>query len=239
MMRHVGTVPFPPEKPFAEMYCSGLLELNNGTLMMFAFACSAAEVKVIDGRMHYIYPDPGTMDLCLRSTDGGESWSTPVNLDGPPYSDTNWMFAKDTDVETSKVQIRDGRIFRLSRPFYSPFMWESWSDDDGLTWTPAARGAFPMYACTEAMVCTSSGAVLIGGRFPGLAVQVSYDDGLTWKCYRIDATGGCANGAMYEIEPNVVLFIYGGWHTPDQLRCQTLRVTPAGLVPVRRTLESQ
>ena len=73
-------------------------------------------------------------------------------------------------------------------------------------------------------------AFLVGGRFPGLAVQVSHDDGMTWKCYRID-TCGWANGAMIEVEPDVVLFLYGG---KNEMRGQFLRVTPDGLEPASR-----
>ena len=232
-IRDVARVDFPSDRPFNEMHSSGLLELAGGDLLVFLFVCRSAQIDVVDGRMHYLYPAPGTMDICLRSADGGETWGPPVNLDGPPHDDERWMFAKDTDLETSKAQTRDGRIIRLSRPFYSPFMWESWSEDRGRTWTPAARGAFPMFACTESMVCTASGALLIAGRFPGMAVQVSRDDGMTWACYRIDATGIYANGAMYEVEPDVVVFLYGGWLAPEQLRCQLLRVSPTGLEPVR------
>ena len=109
-------------------------------------------------------------------------------------------------------------------------MWESWSHDDGLTWTPMARGAFAMYASTNSMLTTRSGVILIGGRFPGIAVQASFDDGMTWRCYQID-TALWANGSMYEIERDVVLFVYGGLNEPHQLRYQVLRVTASGLEP--------
>jgi hypothetical protein len=61
------------------------------------------------------------------------------------------------------------------------------------------------------MLCTRSGGVLIGGRFPGVAVQISHDHGYTWRFHQID-TVGWANGGMLEIEPDVVLFLYGGRH---------------------------
>ena len=230
-MRKVGQIRFSPQRAFDRLCSSGLLSLADGSLLLFAFAYALEQVTVVDGRMFYIYPPPGTIDVCLRSTDGGESWSGPANLDGPPYDDSRWMFAKDTDVETSKVQLPDGTILRMSRPFYSPFMWESRSHDGGRSWSPAARSAFPMYACTEAMVCTSSGTLLIGGRFPSLTVQVSHDRGLSWQAFVIDQTGARANGAMFEVEPDVVVFIYGGWTEPDQLRYQLLRVTGSGIEP--------
>ncbi len=87
-----------------------------------------------------------------------------------------------------------------------------------------------MYACTNSMLTTRSGVILIGGRFPGIAVQASFDDGMTWRCCQID-TALWANGSMYEIEPDVVLFVYGGLNEPHQLRYQVLRVTAFGLEP--------
>ena len=40
-----------------------------------------------------------------------------------------------------------------------------------------------------------------------------------------------ANGAMIEVKPDEVLFLYGGWNNPQQLRMQRLKVTADGLKP--------
>lgn len=88
------------------------------------------------------------------------------------------------------------------------------------------------------MVCTTSGTLIIGGRFPDISVQVSRDDGMTWKCYRIDSAIW-ANGSMYEVAPDVVLFIYGGPDNPREMRGMFLRVTPEGLEPAREMLPSE
>jgi hypothetical protein len=56
---------------------------------------------------------------------------------------------------------------------------------------------------------------------------------MTWNFYVID-NPLWANGAMFEVEPDLVLFLYGGLHSPQEaLRGQFLRVTSAGLEPVR------
>ena len=59
-------------------------------------------------------------------------------------------------------------------------------------------------------------------------MQVSRDNGYTLQCHQID-TAAWANGSMLEVEPDVVLYVYGG---RKELRCQRLRVTPDGLEPV-------
>jgi len=75
----------------------------------------------------------------------------------------------------------------------------------------------------------------VAGQFSGIAVQASFDNEMTWHGYQID-TGSWANGTMFEVEPAVVLFVYGGWNSPSQLRYQFLRVTKAGLAPIREEL---
>jgi hypothetical protein len=219
--------------PYVEVYAESLLELQDGSLLLFAFGWTQEfKMRVIEGRCAR-EGSPWGINMCIRSTDNGQSWSAPANLDGPPYSDENWLLIKGGGgSEISSAQTRDGSIVALIRPFSSPLMWESWSRDGGLSWTPMARGPFAMYACSRSMTSTTSGALIIGGRFPGLGVQVSHDDGMTWQCYRIDSSGW-SNGAMFEVEPDVVLFLYGGKFKPRQLRGQFLRVTSTGLEPVR------
>ncbi len=167
---------------------------------------------------------------CLRSTDGGVTWSPPVHVDGanprPKYG-----VRKNVNSEPAAAETRDGRVVCFVRNS-QPTMWECWSDDGGVTWRPAARGPFAMYAGQHSMVRTASGALVFGARFPGIGVRVSHDDGMTWQCTEIDAATW-ANGAMYEVEPNVVLFIYGGPDSPRQMRAQLLRVTAAGLEAVK------
>jgi len=140
------------------------------------------------------------------------------------------MVAKEGS-EISIAQTKDGNILALVRPLASPWMWETWSKDDGVSWQALARGPFPMYACNNSMISTQSGALIIGGRFPGMGIQVSRDGGMTWTCARVD-TVGWANGAMYEVEPNVVLFLYGAKENPRTIRGQLIRITPDDIEPV-------
>ncbi len=81
----------------------------------------------------------------------------------------------------------------------------------------------------SALVVGTLGALIIGGRFPGMGVEVSRDDGMTWNFYQID-TAYWANGAMFEIEPDVVLYIYSG---RASLRYQIMRLTQTGMEPVK------
>jgi len=233
----VGEVSFPPDMPFAytNVGAQGLLETKDGALLLFVLA--RVERKE-DGSFHGRYKGRGYetftepwVNYCLRSTDGGQTWSEPMNIDGPPHDDGFPQFLKE-GCEVSAAETLDGKILAMIRPIFSPTIWEAWSHDGGRTWKPLSRGQFPMYASRSAMLSTTSGALIIGGRFPGMGVQVSRDGGMTWNFYQVD-TATWANGAMFEIEPDVVLFTYGGRGSPERLRYQIMRLTQTGLEPVK------
>ena len=229
--QEVHQVTFGPERPFHELVPATMIRLHDGGLLWFFWARTKHERTILDGRAFNHGPVPYFINICLRSDDDGVTWSDWVDIDGPPHDDFHWLYHKDHLSEISATQTRDDSVIALTRPNTSPFMWETWSHDGGRTWTPQARGPFAMYACGHAMCTTTSGYLLIGGRFPAISVQVSRDDGMTWQCYQID-TGTWANGAMIEVEPDVVLFVYGGKNQPQQLRRLLLRVTADNLEPI-------
>src|SRR5262245_35093682 len=96
----------------------------------------------------------------------------------------------------------DGRIMVFIRPIYSPWMWETWSDNGGVTWGPCVRGPFPGYA-TPNMLRTSNGAVLVAHRLPTMTVNTSFDDGATWDEGTTIDSAIWVMGAMTEVEPGV------------------------------------
>ena len=172
--------------------------------------------------------------FAYRSTDGGRTWSEPVNIDGtsslgPDGQPSESHIEGNMDLtETSAVQMPDGSILALIRSGYSPWMWETSSDDGGRTWQPCVRGPFAGYN-TSNLLRTECGAILVGHRLPELTIHISRDDGDTWDQGTTIDSGVGAGGRMIEVEPNVVLYVYfASWGT---LRAQIFRVTPAGLEP--------
>ena len=82
------------------------------------------------------------------------------------------------------------------------------------------------------MARTASGALLLAHRLPWLTVHCSLDDGQTWDHGTTIDSGTWAMGTMCQIEPDLVLSLY--WDSFESLmRAQYLRVTAAGLEPVR------
>ncbi len=170
--------------------------------------------------------------FACRSTDDGRTWSPPVNIDNSDRSEGDIQYGNLDLTEVCGVQMGDGRLMALIRPIYSPWMWETWSEDGGITWGPCVRGPFPGYA-TPNMLRTSSGAVLVAHREPSLTINCSWDDGRTWDQGTLIDGATWAMGSMIEVEPDVVLYVY--WDAFESLmRAQLIRVTPSGLEPIRR-----
>ena len=163
--QEMKVVEFPEGFSFLNVYTTRLVETQAGTLLIFAYASNEEGYKTIRGRREELHGVPTGMNFCLRSTDGGKTFSGAIDIDGPPYDDTSTTIRRPGS-EISVTQTANGGLLALVRPWTSPMMWESWSHDDGKTWTPLARGPFPMYACYNSIITTTSGVVLIAGRFP-------------------------------------------------------------------------
>ena len=220
----------------ARAHVGKIVTLSDGTLLRFGYAVGGGPsvhgiIREEEGIRYWGPITKADFGFCIRSTDEGMTWSDPVNIDGANPTPGFFMLAKETGSEVSAAETRHGRIVALIRSLTSPWMWETWSEDGGLTWSPAARGPFPMYAATNSMSSTASGTLLIAGRHPGVGVRTSYDDGMTWECTRID-TPFYANGFSYEVEPDVVLYIYNGKYSDPRVRAQLIRVTPLGIEPI-------
>ncbi len=229
-----GHLQFDDDLDIAHAYVSKVITLRDGTLLRFGYTVAAGPSlhggDIRDG-WRYIGPAmPGSFSFCVRSTDIGRTWSAPVRVDGPNPRPDMPVDARETASETSAAEVAPDRILALIRPEMSPWMWETWSSDGGRTWSPAARGHFPMYACTDAMTATTGGAIVIAGRHPGIGAQLSLDGGMSWQATRID-TPFYANGSTLEVEPDVVLYVYDGKYSDARVRAQLLRVTPHGLEP--------
>jgi hypothetical protein len=122
------------------------------------------------------------LSFVLRSTDGGSHWSKPISLDQGGQTKESGMMAKGGPLAALEISMAEtnvsSTVMALVRPFASPWMWESWSFTGGKTWTPLTRGPFPLYAAMSAMITTASGVMLIGGRYPAMSVQASFDSGM-------------------------------------------------------------
>ena len=224
----------PPENaPDMQLHAGlqGIIELDDGTIV--GWLVSRVPGHGNDSPFtiwEWVYG--GCSAWSVRSTDEGLTWSAPAPLNGPPAVGQKYDLVECL----SNTQTKEGKVLSLVRPVLSPWAWEVWSEDNAESWGPATSGPFPTYNCAMLPHATRSGALLIGGRMPALGLYVSHDSGMSWQCYRLD-TVIWAGGVMFEVEPDVVLWVYMGEYDPiPDARAQFLRVTPDGLEQARDML---
>ena len=92
------------------------------------------------------------------------------------------------------------------------------------------------------MTRTTSGAIVIAHRFPGYSVNISRDGGRNWDAGTIIDWSIWGQGALIEVEPDVLLVTYqntdrGDWHNlanveKAPLLSQRFRVTEDSIVPL-------
>jgi len=232
---HTWSEPVPTNLPTSRPHLhgfgvspQGFLNLDDGSMLLLMLG--GHELKDPSHNI-WTWGSAHCQAFSCRSEDDGRTWSEPVNMDTPGFDAEGNQYEGNLDLtEPSAVQLANGRIMAFIRPIYSPWMWETWSDDGGVTWGPCVRGPFPGYAAPN-MVRTASGALLIAHRLPWLTVHCSLDGGRTWQGTIID-NGGWSMGSMCEVEPDVVLHCY--WDAYESLmRVQLIQVTPSGIEPVR------
>ncbi len=220
---------WPAEPPKLHAY-GPCLELRDGTLLRFLYGGMSSN----EGQNVVTWSAFHCRAYALRSTDGGHTWSGPYCLDQPVWVGVQpGTIPGSLDLtEPVAAETAEGQVVCFIRPIYSPTMWETWSSDGGVTWTSARRGPFPGYA--PCMARTTSGVLLVAHRFPNHSINISYDNGLTWDAGTTADFPVWAMGALLEVEPEVVLFVYMDANR-EFLRAQRIRVTREGLQPDRPT----
>ena len=220
-----------PENPRLgpNFYGQGIYEAPDGTLVVFLHGALA------ESHEHdlFTWGSYKAQVYSIRSTDGGKTWSAPVNVDGVrKQGRQRGVLPGCLDlIEPVASFTADGRLLAYCRPIYSPTMWQATSTDAAQTWDAVAIGPFPGYSA--GMICTSSGALLVAHRFPNTTIHTSLDGGCSW-----DAGTGVdwpvwASGKFVEVAPDVVLFVYRDDHI-RHMRGQFIRITEHGLEPLPR-----
>jgi hypothetical protein len=167
----------------------------------------------------------------IRSMDQGASWSAPIDIDWPSWTDAKrGTLAGSLDLTEPSAVLMGNTVMVLVRPVYSEGMWQCWSNDGGATWDAASRVTFPGYA--QSIARTQSGAIVCAHRYPQYAINVSRDGGLNWDAGTIIDYPVWGMGCIVEVEPEVLLCTYMNAERGQPLLAQLVRVTPDRIEPV-------
>lgn len=172
---------------------------------------------------------------CTLSHDQGMTWSEPVPMDNAALDDGATPDGPCGGFsETAVAQMPGGRIVALARPFRSPFMWQTHSEDGGKSWRMACYAPFSGAGGPQ-LVATRSGYLAIVKRGPGVGLHFSADGGLNWDKGTMIDFPESFNGRAIEIEPDVLLVVYPlamDEIRPSPMRVQRIRLTAGGPVPL-------
>lgn len=217
----------------------GLTPLQNGTLLAIVTRTydSLCHPKIIPGHGQGTWGSFMSQPFCTLSEDQGLSWAEPVPMDNAVVKDGNPPYSQIGDfTETPVAQLPSGRIVAMTRPFLSPFMWQTHSDDNGQSWRMACYAPFSG-AGNPALVATQSGHLAIIKRGPGLALNISTDEGINWDEGTMIDFHTTFNGWAIESEPDVLLVSYPpvmDGVSRVATRLQRIQITPNGPMPLGR-----
>lgn len=137
------------------------------------------------------------VSLCPYSDDNGLTWNKPVNEVAINTGAADWY--ESGAAEPVGIQLKDGRIWLLPRS-QDGFHWETYSYDDGITWTKPKHTRFISNQSAMAitrlkdrsllLIWNNCGADGLGPIHWGAAERavaaaaISFDEGKTWKGYR-------------------------------------------------------
>jgi hypothetical protein len=212
----------------------GFCRLNDGVLLAVILHGYEGLYASIPNAGHMTWGTELAQPYCTLSRDEGRTWSEPVPMDrasshlsGVPESPCGGFS------ETAVAQLPSGRIVAVARPFRSPFMWQTQSDDGGHTWRMACYAPFSG-AGGPVMIATRSGYLALIKRGPGLGLHLSTDGGLNWDEGTMIDFPSSFNGSAIEVEPDVILVVYPesmDEARPSYIRAQRIRITPDGPMP--------
>jgi hypothetical protein len=169
--------------------------------------------------LYFMQPGKPSKSGLVRSSDSGKTWGDFTVID--PDSD------HEHDSEPHIIRLPDGRLFTTLRPC----MCQSYSSDNGRTWTAPTRTGFEGHAPYH--LVTRDGLLLCAHRLPGTALHISTDRGATWKGpFVIDDVGG-AYPSMVELPDGVVFCVYYEEGEGSSIRATWLRPRADGIEFVR------
>jgi hypothetical protein len=154
--------------------------------------------------------------ILLHSNDGGATWHyfSTIAAEEPTDKEIPWM-GDEGPTETSIVRLRDKRLYAIYRT--NGFMGESWSSDDGTTWTPPKSTGF--IGVAPRVIRMSNGILACTYGRPGpVTVMFSVDGrGDDWAHLTTIFSGMSTRYTdLVQVSPNELFVVYDSvprpWH---------------------------
>jgi len=170
---------------------------------------------------HVILPVYGTVSpghyetAMIHSKDFGKTWGDASRVDPEQSAGFSYGFC-----EACVARLADGRLITIMRPG----MHQSYSDDEGYTWSKATQ--LPHRGDAPTVIRTKDNVLVCAHRHPGTAVSISNDDGATWRApWQIDTVGGAYPG-LAELDDGSIVCIYYEEGAGSSIREAVFRVEP-------------
>jgi hypothetical protein len=168
-------------------------------------------------------PNPGRLvSRAAVSADGGATWKLSSMIDIGGAGD------HDGAVEPTVVELKDGRVWMLIRTSKGVF-WQSFSNDGGLTWSPAEPTKIDASHAPGHMTRLADGRLALAwNRGKGwdrkeLSIALSEDEGKTWTKPVVLAKGPQVTYPfVFECEPGdlwIGFLDVQGWESKVSSRC--------------------
>ena len=146
----------------------------------------------------------------IRSSDGGKSWSEFSTIADVKPGEPGWPnLGKEGPCETGLVRLADNRLYAIYRTGGNGFIGNSWSNDDGKTWTTPV--SIPYKGVALRVRRLSNGVLACTTGRPGPVVVMFSVDGTGEKWTHITPI---FNGQsthytdLIEVEPGKLLVVY-------------------------------
>lgn len=223
-----GTVDYDPDLWSGLFFHRSILELEDGSLLAAMYGNFETDVTRPSHPWSRTETKYKLRAFAVRSTDEGKTWRyrASVAVPDPDVEDATEGFN-----EWTMTRLADGRLLAVVRTGHFTPLVASWSDDEGLTWTPprtpaglGPAGGDPnlltlengrlALAFGEMVQPDASDANPFGGLVPGVDRQrkcrlAVADDGLgeTWEVTDVcDYGDRSAYATIHEVSPNVLVY---------------------------------
>jgi hypothetical protein len=210
-----GITGMPDEPPSKDLRFAEMGQRPNSS-MYFARSMMAMPDRRLLATMYGVWEgDVARRSVVVQSTDEGKTWTYLSTLCDPPTVEAVTGYENQGCEEASLVRLADGRLFSIFRTKSRGMLLQSWSSDEGKTWTrPVSAG---VGSVLPKLLLLSNGVLACSYGRPGVHLMFSLDGtGREWTHHTEVPLEGRASTCytdMLEMEPGEILLVFDTSYT--------------------------